>query len=362
MSIRKVASKDFEISKLKKKISKELRAHESEAEIVSRRCRSLYCRCITTSSDFDYYNNPSNPLRPGAGAIGSDDSQKQLENDVSNICLKLLSFLLLDGDVNRAKNLEQLFQQSMNFLDRQRGPNEIMVEVFYPIYTTSFQQTYQKLEKGSNYSDPFTYDQRMTGSDGTNLFIYDENENTCENVADCKDTLRDLASTWMNVINIMSFDWKMGIGSMISNLNYLMMVCSDTYSLQTNEEMWAPNKEFGVPCITNEDTKALFELIQTITEEIFNLHFNGVYLNDLVGYLGYSSTFDISSLQKDKYMYNTRNLHPILGMDTAMDEEKLRIEGWRPCNYLGTFQNWIKRTSNPEKIEGMGKCAISHSS
>ena len=139
MSIRKVDSNDFEISNLKKEIAKELRAHENQAYIGSRLCRSLGCRCITAGSDFDHSNDPSNPL--SSSSITSDTN-----NDVSNICLKLLSFLILDGDANRDKNLEQLFQQSMNYLDRQRGPNEIMVEVFYPIYTTLFQPIYRKLE------------------------------------------------------------------------------------------------------------------------------------------------------------------------------------------------------------------------
>lgn len=358
ISVRKVSPNAFDISQLKKKMGKLLKYHETEADSGSRRCRSLGCRCITAESDFEHYSNLK------SNGIGLDINQKRLENDVSNICLKLLRFLILDGDANRDRNLELLFQQSLNFLDKQRGPDDIMVDVFYPIYTTIFQPVHRNLEKGSNFSDPFIYDQRIFGSDGTIIFNFDANEDTCENVDPCRDTLGYLSSTWRKVINIMSFDWNMGIGSMVANFHYLMMTCNkDQYWLQTNEQMWAPNaKSFQAPCQLNKDTQGFNELIKTITEAILNLPFGGVYLNDLVGYLGYSSTFDLSSLQGDKYMYNTRNLHPIQGMDTFVDMQTLIDEGWKQCNYLATYQNWAKLTSDLDKIKDMGKCNINGSS
>ena len=354
ISIVKVSSNEFEISNLKKKIAKTLKDHDNEADFGGRLCRDLRCKCIASKSDFEYLFSHSDADK---NKVVEGDFRKQLENDVSNICITLLNFLMLDEEINMEKNLGLLFEQSMNFLDSQRGPDEIMVDIFYPIYVRFFEPLYSKLKKDQNYSDPFTYDQRVIRPDGTNFFFDDINQNACKIIAKCNETLNGLLSTWKKVRNVMSFDWNMGIGSMISNFNYLMMMCSDIHPLQTNEQMWAPNQEFGgVPCRTNADARALYELIQTITEEIFDLPFGGIYLNDLVGYLGYSSTFDISSLQKDKYMYNTRNLHPIIGMDTYMNEEKLRIEGWRQCNYLGTFQNWVKRTSNLGKTKSIGKC------
>ena len=212
---------------------------------------------------------------------------------------------------------------------------------------------YRKLKKISNHSDPFIYDQRINGGDGQNIFFYDENDKTCNNTFSCKNALMGVASTWQKVINVFSFDWKMDIGSMIANFNYLMMLCSDKDSLQISEDMWAPNNEFFTPtCILNEDAIGFNEFIQTITEEISKLPFNGIYLNDLVGYLGYSSTFDLSSLNKDKYMYNARNLHPIQGMDIW---KNVAVETWKQCNYWATYQNWAKHTSKLDENNTMGK-------
>ena len=352
-----MSSNEFDISKLKKKIGKHLENHKAIIHS-TRLCRSLGCRCIATTSDFEYSQNPSNPRE--------DDKfksykQKQLENDASNICLTLLNFFMLGGDMNRNKHLDQLFQESMNHLDKHRGIEEIMVYVFYPIYTTIFEPLYHELKKASNYSDPFRYNQRIY-SGHTQVFFFDENEYTCDSVAQCKDALAALTSTWQKVINVMSFDWKMGFGSMISNFNYLTMMCSNKYWLQTDEKMWAPNNElFNAPCITNNDAKALYNVIQTITEGIYNLPFGGIYINDLIGYLGYSGTFDLSSLKKGQYMYNTRNLHPIHGMDTFRSKisggKAAYTEGWQQCNYMSTYQNWVKHTSNWEERRDQGKHA-----
>ena len=357
ISIKKEASNEFDISKLKMKIANMIQNSENEANDNAGLCKNLACRCIATQSELDFYNQNK------GSSITSDITKKQLDNDASNACLKLLNFLILDEASNVDKNLDLLFTKSLDFLDKQRGPNEIMVEVFYPIYTMFFQPIYQNLVKESNYSDPFIYDQRVPGDDGNSNFFIDDNENQCYNKPQCKDLLARIASTWKKVINIMNFDWKMGIGSMVANFYYLIMTCNnDQYWLQTNEQMWAPNtKLFQAPCHLNKDTQGFNELIKTITETLLNLPFGGVYLNDLVGYLGYSSTFDLSSLQGDKYMYNTRNLHPIHGMDTFVDMQTLIDEGWKQCNYLATYQNWVKLTSNLDKIHNMSKCNINGS-
>ena len=331
----------FDISTLKKKTANAIQDNEYKADNSTGLCKNLECRCIATQSEIDFYlRNPDKDknVKHGKG--------KQLENDVSNVCLKILSFLMLKGDLNN--NLDKLFRQSLNFLDKQRGPNEIMVEVFYPTYIALFEPTYHRISKESNYSDPFTYDQRV---DGTNSLFTDENEGKCQNDETCKSTLTAIVSTWRKVMNVMSFDWKMGIGSMVSNFHYLMMMCSNEHWLQTDEEMWAPNtKFFAAPCHLSEGAKELNRLMQPLTEDVSSLPFKGIYLNDLVGYLGYSSTFDLQSLEKDKYVYNARSLHPITGMDAYINEAE---EGWKQCNYFATYQNWVKRTSNLD--EGKGK-------
>lgn len=343
VSVTKVTS-NF-MNKLKKKIGKKL---ESRKAIVSgsKRCRSLECNCITTVSDFMWQNDF------GSDVI-EDFKEVQLNNDASNICLTLLNFLMLDGNASRAANLELLFQESMNFLDAQRKPNEIMVNVFYPIYTTLFQPKYQTLKNNYNYTDPFVYDQRIDGTNaGAFIFYYDNNANTCYTDVQCKSTLVDLASTWEKVANIMTFDWKMGMGSMVSNFNYLMMMCSEKNWLQM-EKMWTPNnKVFQPTCRMSKDAKAFYKMIQTITDLILNVTFDGIYLNDLIGYLGYSSTFELSSLNRDEYMYNTRKLHPIQGMDEWINSTE---EGWQQCNYLSTYQNWVKHTSDLKEGRTNGK-------
>ena len=177
------------------------------------------------------------------------------------------------------------------------------------------------------------------------LFAFDDNDG-CYADSICNDTLHVLVSRWEKIIRVMSFDWSMDVGSMIANFNYLLDSCSQKYNLETDKKMWAPNNPtFRGQCQLDGDTKALYKDLETITEGIFQAPAKGLYLNDLIAYLGYSTTFDISSLTKENYLSTTRSLHPIYGMDRWQDVYEWKIEDSRKqCNYLGTYQKWVRHT------------------
>ena len=145
----------------------------------------------------------------------------------------------------------------------------------------------------------------------------------------------------------MEFDWSMDVGNMVANFNYLLDICSGTHKLQKNEKMWAPNSAptYRGQCRLDGNTKALYEDLETIIEDIFDAPANGLYLNDVLGFLGYSTTFDISSLSKENYLATTRNLHPVYGMDVWKDNTDILKDGRTPCNYLGTYRRWVQLTS-----------------
>ena len=152
----------------------------------------------------------------------------------------------------------------------------------------------------------------------------------------------------------MNFDWSMDIGSMLANFNYLLDLCSEKTSIQKDEKMWAANNPtFRGQCQLNINTKELYEDLETMTEGIFDAPAKGLYLNDLIAYLGYSTTFDISSLRADKYLSTTRKLHPIYGMDGWQDVYEWKFEDSRKqCNYLGTYKKWVQLTSKRSNQNG----------
>ena len=153
----------------------------------------------------------------------------------------------------------------------------------------------------------------------------------------------------------MSFDWSMDIGKLLANFNYLLDLCNTgKYELQMDEEMWAPNSvSFKGQCQLDDDTKEFYKDIETITEGVFDAPAKGLYLNDFIAYLGYSTTFDISSLKKEKYLSTTRNLHPIYGMDTWKDVYEWQDQdGREQCNYLGTYRKWVHNTLRRSKENG----------
>ena len=98
------------------------------------KCRSLKCKCISLQADFEHAH-----LKQSSGNNqGFSTMEKQKENDVSNVCLTILKFLMLDGQTNRDENLNSLFTESLKFLNKERGPDETMIEVMYPVYVELF--------------------------------------------------------------------------------------------------------------------------------------------------------------------------------------------------------------------------------
>ena len=155
-TISKANKHDFELSTLKRAIAKILQDHHINALGNSRlKCRSLKCKCISMKEDVLYaYGQSSREFSFSA-------TQRQIENDVSNACLAILKFLVLDGKNNRRKSLILLLEESQKFLHKERGPDEIMIEVIYPIYVELFDKRYRELKRNKNYTDVFRYDQRI---------------------------------------------------------------------------------------------------------------------------------------------------------------------------------------------------------
>ena len=121
------------------------------------KCRNLKCKCISLQADFEHAH-----LKQSSGNNqGFSTMEKQKENDVSNACLTVIKFLMLDGKNRIDRNLVSLFEESQKLLNTQRGPDEIMIEVIYPIYVELFEKRYRELKRYKNYTDTFQYDQRI---------------------------------------------------------------------------------------------------------------------------------------------------------------------------------------------------------
>ena len=153
--ITKVNTNDFELSPIKAKIAEILESHNYELSVESKFCRSLKCKCITSQNDFAHsHSNTVHKLQ--------SEKEKKIENDVSNVCLTVLRYLILDEQDNISSNLHELYKESVKFLDKERGPDETMVEVMYPAYVRLFDKKCRQLKMDSNYTDTFQYDQRIT--------------------------------------------------------------------------------------------------------------------------------------------------------------------------------------------------------
>ena len=352
-SVKEVETHEFKMHLLKKKIATTLASkHPGNRTLLQEKINSLKCKCIYTySCEENAYFNDKN------GRVTKEQILK--ENEVSNICLMLLNFLMLDGEETMDSNIDTLYQQSIEHMDKTRVADEIMTDVIFPVYEQFFAKQYHKLKTDTNYSDPFIYDQRFD-TWASNGYRFDYNDMLCVENTSCYVALEKLATTWNNISVVMEFPWEMGFGTIIANFNYLL---DDCYFLRTKkvksrfqegEHQWSgfENNTRG-QCVFDKDSNAFYKDMAAFTSILSKTTFHGVYLNDLLGFLGYSPTFDISSLKEDRYASTSRNLHPIYGMDR--DRRFLEDEhGWEPCCYRSTYQRWTRNIEVSMKNRNLG--------
>ena len=152
--ITKFNTSEFELSTLKRKIANVLKSYDVKVSVDTKLCRSLKCKCIATQDDIT--SSQSNTV----DSIQKEED-KQIDNDVSNACLTIVRFLMLDVKGNFSQNLDLLHTESEKFVDKQRGPDDTMLEVIYPTFIKIFGKKYRQLKDDSNYTDTFIYDQRI---------------------------------------------------------------------------------------------------------------------------------------------------------------------------------------------------------
>ena len=119
----------------------------------------MKCKCISSQSDVE------NALYQSSAGLSPlkivSVTERQKENDVSNVCLTVIKFLMLDGKNRIGRNLASLFKESQKLLNKQRGPDEVMIHVIYPISVQLFEKRYRELKRNKNFTDNFRYDQRI---------------------------------------------------------------------------------------------------------------------------------------------------------------------------------------------------------
>ena len=280
-----------------------------------------------------------------------------LEDRVSNVCLMMLNFLIVDGEENVQMNLNRLFDQAIKYTDRNRNSDEIFLEIITPIYALFFESRYMQLKNELNYTDPFLYGQRRFDAYVKGMYFFDDNEMACGEGTSCYNSLGRFVTTLNDISVGMAFPWEIGFGSLIANFNYLLDICKlSKYSdigttFQEHDEEWSGFYENtkGM-CEFDKKLVAFYEDMAVLTPIVSQSAFQGIYLNDLIGFLGYSPKFDITTLKDDEYESVSRNLHPIYGMDRWFDRKGY---DWKPCLYRSTYQRWAALISASMTISSL---------
>ena len=320
--------------------------HKGNRTLLKEKINDLACKCIYAFSCWTMESNTRT------------EKKVLIEDQVSNVCLRLLNVLILDGKERVDLNLNTLYQESMRHIEKRRsGADEVMVDVISPIYAKFFANRYHKLRNESNYSDPFIYNQRFNAWALGGMF-FDDNEIVCGEDTFCYETLVKFATVWNDISAVMEFPWEMGFGTVVANFNYLLDTCFFTGSIkvrsmfQEGEDLWSGfENNTGGKCHFNKDTDAFYKDMAALSSIVSETAFQGIYLNDLFGFLGHSPTFDISSIKQDGYDSASRNLHPIYGMDRWVGTSEY---DWEPCVYRSTYERWTKNIKASVQNHNLG--------
>ena len=199
---------------LKQQLALQLSSITANAGNSINRCRTLACRCIASANDIEWYAGLT------TGKLTTLDD-KIIVNDVSNACLVILRFLLLDGNGAVEDNLAAMHQESFRFLHKQLSIEEVMLTVMYPLYEVMYEQKYRRMKLQSKFDDKFKYNQILNAY---GQYMMDDND-FCYQEAKCNMTLNALADTWQSIVNVIDFPWDLGLGSLIANFYFLFDDC-----------------------------------------------------------------------------------------------------------------------------------------
>ena len=184
------------------------------------RCRTLSCRCIATRDDIIWYSSLHKNIK-------TDPKDTIKENDVSNACLVILRFLILDGKETIKDNLAAMRRESFRYLHKRLSIDDVMLGVMYPLYQVMFESKYKKIKQQFQFDDKFKYNQIIDLSEQFGSLPWDDNE-ICYQDQHCHMSLNMLADTWQSVINVMDFPWDIGLGSLVANFHFLLDDCAGT--------------------------------------------------------------------------------------------------------------------------------------
>ena len=304
-------------------------------------------------------------------ATKGDENAEIKANDVSNSCLKILGFLLRSGNADSGADISDIYVEAQKSRYKQLGPDDIMLTVLYPIYERLFGEKYRNERRSQNYTDPFIYNQIL---DFKSRYWYDdENEVTCYDVdyiTDaatmndfCKHQLSYLTDRWQKLINVMSFPWSVGMGSMVAHFSYLLEVCDGYVGeyfrngydyngyFREHEELWASLENNGCAFYSNKAVQFHKEL-EAIAPAIFKQAIPGLSLIDLIGILGYSTTFDLTSLTENDFFSVSKELLPLYGFDRADDQRTLM------CSIGATFGRWANYIKDTDTLNHQGNIRV----
>ena len=360
-------AKQLHINTIKNKMTYIIEAKNISIFTSADLCENLACKCIFPDDSFrnlrdEDYKEMAIWLGFYQGLLakvaGMTAEERERANDVSNKCLIVLRFLMVLEIEEIDIYLNTFLKEARSLTDKHYDPDEIMLELIYPIYKTLAENKYEKLKANPFIeieSDPFHYDQviamadtierlHVTNERDSEIDFYNDNLAKCNNISNCNVALHKLDLTWQKIVNIMSFPWNSEVGSLIANFDYLLEECStaEEIALSNRFRGWGANRfrvdsqsHYYSVCDFNLDGESYRNVIRNVATQIFKAPIPRMDLINVVGFLGYSRSFNVMDLSMD-YMLGSKPLLPLYGFDRDDGDDQNPS-----CNVFTMYYKWI---------------------
>ena len=213
-------------------------------------------------------------------------------------CPEIVNFLILNHLNNVSNTVDELYKVTVDYWNHKYILSQefadkidfsyITKEILYPVYEKQFSEKQRKMKKA------------LTVNELTEVnYLLTDNMKSCKATKYCMVALESLIMIWKKLASMVMIPHVADLGSLIANFNFLL-------ELEDNFEM--------------NRVKDMHQQISNVVSQLYPglLPRKDIFLVDVMGLLGYVTTFHVDNLGYGPKIYNyiTEDLLPLHSIRT----------------------------------------------
>ena len=155
---------------------------------------------------------------------------------------------------------------------------------------------------------------------------------TCNSTKHCKTSLKNLVEIWKRITNVVAAPQVKDLGSILANFNFLLEVSLD----------YAESKH---------DLQKMHQMVTDVISQVYPswITENDIFVVDILGLLGYVTTFGLDKWKYDKVEENMEEISNLRGVFQQLPRKFIdlqdKITFYRNkghCNLASLYHSWVQ--------------------